>query len=103
MADRMTIKKSGGKYVIRARSPRVKQVFFGWADGRENPEFYGRDVGEWGGDWTTWEWKLTKAKVEKLLLYIGLGFSEGYYDSKQEKQDHRYVMKKLAEKIGVEV
>jgi hypothetical protein len=101
----MTIKKTGSKYVIRSSSPDIKQVFFGWASsgtrGQNDPEFYGREVGQWRGDYTTWEWKLTKAKVERLIMLIGVGFSEGYYEDAKDERDHRYVLKQLTKKLGV--
>jgi len=101
MARRMTIKKSGTKYVIRSDNPDVKQVFFGWADGRTDPEFYGQEVGVWRGDHTTWEWKLTKAKVERLIMFIGIGFAKAYYEDADDARIHRYVLRNLSKKLGM--
>lgn len=101
MAMRMMIKKSGSKYVIRSGNPDIKQVFFGWADGRDDPEFYGREVGPWRGDNTVWEWKLTKSKVERLIMLIGIGFAKGYYEDVNEERDHRYVLTQLTKKLDM--
>jgi hypothetical protein len=95
----MTSRKSGSKYVIKSASPDVKQVFFGWADGRQDPD--GREVGPGRGDRATWEWKLSESKVERLIMLIGVGFAKGYYDDKKEERDHRYVLNQLTKKLGL--
>ena len=95
MTARMTIRRSGSKYVIRSRDSGVQAVFFGWADNHENPEFYGKQVGGWEGDLSDWEWRLTKAQVEWLMILIGVGFAEGSYEDADEERDHRYVLRRL--------
>jgi hypothetical protein len=84
----LVISKHGNFHVIQSNDINVKQRFFEWADGSEDPEFYGRAIdprehppgtvlrGEAAQQWAltstddyVWEWRLTEYKVQKLLRF----------------------------------
>lgn len=63
--------KSGNAWIIRSNYPEVKQVFFGWADGAEHPELYGRQVDRpRDADKATWEWRLDPESRQWLWEHL---------------------------------